>query len=107
MATPPTELWIDMGTAAAATGQSVPTAHGQDVCYLFKSPQQRDDWKRINHRHQGRAASIWESSGGERFHEVRVMFTPETDQERTEMNERWRTRLRPGGLWIPYAEQEG
>ncbi len=80
---------------------------GQDICYLFKSAQQRDDWKRINHRHQGRAASIWESSMGERFREIRVMFTPETDQEHAEIDNRWRTRLARGGQWVPYAGQEG
>lgn len=83
------------------------TTAGHDICYLFKSAQQRDDWKRINHRHQGRAASVWESSGGERFHEVRVMFTPETDKEYEALNDDWRTRLRPGGQWVPYAGQEG
>jgi len=83
------------------------TTTRQDICYLFRSAQQRDDWKRINHRHQGRAASIWEGSGGERFQQVRVMFTPETEQEHAEINDRWRTRLCLGGLWVPHTGQEG
>lgn len=80
--------------------------HSQiSVCAVFRSMRERDRWAREN---PGvRAAPVFESLCGARFDEVRVMFNPETEQERDALATAWQTRVRPGGKWVPFDQIGG
>lgn len=82
-----------------------PSAAQPNICAVFRSVFDREAWAKKN---PGvRAASVFENSCGERFDEVRVMFNPETEQERDALATAWQTRVRPGGKWVPFDQIRG